>query len=66
MEVEPPSATTRFGVFFLIGGVTLILVMLGILKHFDRPHAPAPAAAPVASPTIPPLLARPSPSVVPP
>lgn len=61
MEVEPPSATTRFGIFFLVGGVTLIFVMLGILKHFDRPHPYAPVAKPTASPTVPPLLARPTP-----
>ena len=60
MEVEPPSATTRFGIFFLIGGVTLIFVMLGILKHFDQPRPPAPAK-PTPQPSIPPLLARPTP-----
>ncbi len=38
MEVDPLSAMTRFGIFFLIGGVTLIFVMWGVLKHFDKPR----------------------------
>ena len=69
MEVDPPSAITRFGIFFLIGGVTLIFVMWGVLKYFDRPGQASfakPEPTPVVTPTIPPLLARPSPSAVPP
>ena len=60
MEVDPPSAITRFGIFFLIGGVTLIFIMWGVLKYFDQPHPPTPAK-PEPTPTVPPLLARPSP-----
>lgn len=45
--MEPPntpSATTRFGIFFLIGGVTLIFVFWGILRYLKDSKHPAPAA----------------------
>ena len=64
MEVDPPSAITRFGIFFLIGGVTLIFIMWGVLRYFDQPRLSVPAKpqpTPVVAPTVPPLLARPSP-----
>ena len=68
MEVDPPSAITRFGIVFLIGGLTLIFVLWGVLRYFDKPRPPVPVRPEqrtVATPSIPPLLARPSPSDVP-
>ncbi len=69
MEVDPPSALTRFGIFFLIGGITLILILWGVLKYFDKPGAVSfakPEPTLLVTPTVPPLLARPSPSGSPP
>ena len=60
MKVDPPSAITRFGIFFLIGGITLIFILWGVLRYFDKPPASTPAK-PEPAQTVPPLLARPSP-----
>ena len=50
MEVDPPSAMTRFGMFFLMGGVVLILALWGVLKWLDQPRTPLPPS-PAASAT---------------
>ena len=38
MEVDPPSAMTRFGMFFLAGAVVLIFATWGVLKWLDQPR----------------------------
>ncbi len=40
MEVDPPSAMTRFGMFFLAGAVALIFATWGVLKWLDQPRTP--------------------------
>ena len=64
MEFDPPSALTRFGMFFLAGGVALIFAMWGVLKWIDKPHSPAKpdktsAAVASASPSPTPQASRP-------
>ena len=54
MDVDPPSAMTRFGMFFLAGGVALILAMWGALKWLDQPRTATKmptAASPQATQT---------------
>ena len=51
MEIDPPSAMTRFGMFFLAGGVALIFATWGVLKWLDQPRAPVhPGEVPAAAP----------------
>lgn len=51
MEFDPPSALTRFGMFFLAGGVALIFALWGVLKWLDSSHQPThPQGAPTAKP----------------
>ncbi len=40
MEVDPPPAMTRFGMFFLAGAVALIFATWGVLKWLDQPRTP--------------------------
>ena len=50
MEVDPPSAMTRFGMFFLAGAVALIFATWGVLKWLDQPRTPShPEKAPVVT-----------------
>ena len=51
MEVEPPSAMTRFGMFFLAGGVAMIFAMWGVLKWLDQPRVPAHPEKALISPS---------------
>ena len=48
-STDSPSALTRFGFFFLIGGVTLVLAFLGVL-HYLSDHRPKPPAPPNQAP----------------